>query len=1303
MKLITSILILAYLIGLPVEAYTQDRNFMTHRLSMENGLTQSDISSIVQDSTGFMWFGTHNGLNRYDGHRITQYKHSLDSTKNSLLHNVIQSMASDKEDNIWIVTKAGIDRYNIDRNTFYHYISYYNTGKEFPFTDLYNIHCTQENEIFLCTNNGLCMYDKSTDRFVLYSIDGITNTDPINIRNIQSDVSTNSLFISTSKGVFQYEKSGKKTIRHSTGRSSMTCYIPFNKKLLMSVGDNLYAKSLESGIIETVEYERKSIGSVSALLPDSSGNVWIGTTSGLYIWDGKNVKKYGKDKHILSLFRDKDNNIWIGKSTDGVETYSLSPKMFKTYPGFPNVAVYSIYAESQDSIWVETKEGILYLIDRKNDAIKEMKKFPNSGMGYIYPHYDKNKLWISVSSGLYLYDKNTGDFVTINGIQKCGYVNSLCMDKDSVLWLASRNGLFTYKDNQINKIYPVVEAKNNKNSCRSVLIDNDTIWAGFAHLGIVKILKQGGKYNVVIAPVKTLNFSDISVMQKDSYGHLLVGTWGGGINILKGDSTEYLTEDEGLSDNIIFSIYEDRKRKLWISTYNGLSCYDPVTKHVENYKIRDELPSNEFSVGAHYFFNNDEIFLGTINGVTSFHPSDIDSFRSDYKIVLSDMYIFDQKIRVGQVFKGKTILNKPIYETSKISLPAHFNSISFDIADFNYKQSLHSAVKYRLKGWDTKWNNLPENSKISFSNLSPGYYELIIYKQSADGKWSADKLLDIRIRPPYYASVYAFILYGILLILIVAKIYSYLQERNKLRRLLFEKETQKKYQEKLFVTRMKFYTNISHELRTPLTLIIGMLERIGNMANDNQTMTNHINIARKNADKLHILINDILDFRKIDTENMMIKKENKNIVSFLQTVVSYFKEVAETKNIVVEAQYSCDVFICSFDIDKTEKIIYNLLSNAIKYTTDKIEVILDVKNEDTNPSVEIKVKDNGKGISKDEQKSIFERFYQGSNSEGNEGTGIGLSLACELAKLQGGDISVESEINVGTVFTFSLPVNKVFEKPSVGTAENSGKPIVLIVDDNENMLYYMGELLADEYTLYKANNGQQALDIAFKIIPDMIICDIMMPDISGIEVCKQIKTSPITCQTAVILISARGVDQVSVEGLSQKADTYISKPFSEVYFKAQIKSLIENKNVLKEQIYRDMMKTRSNNENIQDTKDKLLQKIIICIEDNLSDSNYDVEQLSNDIGMSRMSLYRKMKTCVGQTPSEFIKQYKLKKAAEQILYSDSNITEICYNFGYNDVKTFRVAFKKEFGMSPSEYKKRIHQHENCSSQALCVS
>lgn len=1290
--IIPIILLLAF--TFPGTLASERSNYSINYFSIENGLTQNDVTAITQDHTGFVWMSTNNGLNRFDGHRIVTFKHSLDSLRSSISSNLITSIVTDSANCLWIANKKkGIDCYNLQTNSFEHFTFYYNQGESAPLHNVSKIYYSPQNRIYVCAQNLLIVYNSQAKHFIIHELCSYLSEIKAQVLDVCSDASEQSIFIATSQGVFQYEEAKHNLIRHSTTPSNVVYFHSQSDILLYTTPKGLVKKQLKNGKEQVLLCNEKPLKEVTTLLIDSREYLWIGTKNGLYIEkNGEAVDTFdtAPDYHVLSLYEDCSKTIWVGKRTYGAACISLKPTKFRLYNQLDGrkftPAAFAIYPENKDSIWIATKQGELHLIDREKNKLLGTVQFPTGNINAISPHFDENLLWLAGTQGLYLFDKRTRLISHISESTKNGFITSIYLEPDSTLWCASGNGLFAYKHNKMEKVYPL---KNNtdgaSNICRTIFVEKDTIWGGFASKGLVKIIRRKGEYQCFPNEYAGIKENDISFVRKNSHGNLLVGTWGGGVNILHNDHWEYLTEENGLADNIVFSIYEDSKNYLWISTYNGLSHFNTTTRFLTKYEMYDGLPSNEFAVGAHFLFNQDELFLGTVNGIISFFPSELESFAPEANIILTDMYLFDKKVEVNTpVSNGKIILKQPLYKTKDITLPHQMSSFSFDLTNFNYSSKVRPSVRYKLNGWDKQWNALPSNLTIKYTNVPPGNYQLNIYNLQKDGNWTEKTLLNICINPPFHATSWAFALYYTTLILIFIGLVVRFRQRNNLKRLLFEEKTQKKYQEQLFLTRMKFYTNVSHELRTPLTLILGMLERIRTEIDEQSPIAKQLYIAKRNAEKLHLLINDILDLRKIENRSMKVKKENRNIISFMQTLVSYFKEMADAKHIEIEFNHKSDVLICSFDVDKTEKIIYNLLSNAIKYTKNHIIVTLSIRNKGEESMIEITVKDNGQGITAEEQKKIFSRYYQTESSIKVDSTGIGLNLALEMAHLQNGDITVYSIPEEGSTFTFTLPIEIENVPTNIEALGNTNKPLVLLVDDSEDMLYYMSEILENEYIIYTAINGQQAIDIANKIIPDIVICDIMMPDISGIEVCQKLKSAPMTCHIAIILISARGAEQVRIDGLTLGADIYISKPFSEDYFKAQIKSLLVNRTLLKKQIRHELMQSEQKEPLYQD---EILKKMVYFIEQNLTCEDYDLELLSKDMCMSRMSLYRKMKTCTDQSPGEFIRDYRLKKAAELLTHSEENVSDICFHTGFNDLKSFRIAFKKKYGMTPSDFKK----------------
>lgn len=1296
MKNITSIFILLWITSCSIYAM-EGNSYSINNFGIEDGLTQSDVTSITQDHNGFIWLSTNNGLNRFDGHRIITFKHSLDPQRSSLSCNLISSIVTDSANCLWIANKKeGIDRYDPETNTFEHFASYYSQNKSITLHNIGKIYHSPQNRIYACTKDLLLVYQPESNHFIPHESCSELAKLNAQVLDIHSDAEEQSLFIATSQGVFWYKVQEQKLKRLSTAPSNVVYFQPTMNTLLYMTRQGLIRQDLKSGRKQQLLCNSNPIKRVTTLLEDSRGYLWIGTRNGLYVEKNKNIAipfETEPDCHILSLYEDSSKNIWIGKRTYGVTSISLKPGKFRLYNQMDNLpfnpAAFAIYPETQDSIWIATKQGKLHLIDREKNTVLATVQFPTGNINAISPHPDKGKLWIAGTQGLYLFDKQTHHFSHIPESSVNGFISSLFPEADSILWCASRNGLFVYKHNRMQRIYPQKnDTEEGQNTCRTIFVEKDTIWAGTKSKGLIKIFRQNDNYQCFPNAYGNIPIKDISFVRKTTQGDLLVGTWGGGVYIRHKGTWRHITEEDGLADNIVFAIYEDSKNNYWISTYNGLSHFNTTTHFLTKYEMQDGLPNNEFSVGAHYLFNYNELFLGTVNGIISFIPSEMEDIDKESNILPTDMYLYDRRVEIGIPINGKVILEQPLYQVKTITLSHQMGFFSFDLTDFNYSSKVRPLVRYKLEGWDKQWNALPSNLNIKYTNVPPGKYQLRVYNLQKDGAWKEKNLLDIHIKPPFYATPWAFAGYYTIGILIIIAIIAQIRQRNRLNRLLFEEQTQKKYQEQFFLTRMKFYTNVSHELRTPLTLILGMLERIRSEVDEESPIAQQLNIAKRNAEKLHLLINDILDLRKIENQSMKVQKENRNIISFMQTIVSYFKEMADDRHIRITFSYPSDILICAFDVDKTEKIIYNLLSNAVKYTTDYIAVSLGTRQQaDGQSIIEIAVTDNGQGIAAEDQQKIFSRYYQTEGSTQTDSTGIGLHIAMEMAQLQDGNITVRSTIGEGTTFTFTLPIEAEDEAIDIEVLENSDKPVLLLVDDNEDMLYYMSEILQNEYILYTASNGRQAIEIANKIIPDILICDIMMPDISGIEVCQRLKNNSMTCQIAIILLSARGAEQVSIDGLSLGADIYIAKPFSEDYFKAQIKSLVVNRTLLKNQIRQELMQATS--EDFQH-QDEILQKVVSVVEQNLTDENYGLEQLSKDIGMSRMSLYRKIKSCTDQSPGEFIRKYRLKKSAELLSHSELSISEICFQVGFNDIKSFRTAFKKTYGTTPSDFRKRTN-------------
>ena len=1108
--------------------------------------------------------------------------------------------------------------------------------------------------------------------------------------------------IASDKGIFLYDPQQEMCQKLMAMKSSCLYRDDSNFQFLAGTKHGIFAIDRYGNVLGNIFPLRETI---SSILRDSQGLLWVGTRGdGLYLLshDNKllshivyteNDRNSITSNDIISLYEDRHGVMWVGTSTGGVNAFSLISQPFQnltknssTKDGLSDNIIRAIYAENDNKIWLGTKEGYLNLWDRATDrCYRYTQKTKNPALISALAPCGEEKLWVGTSLGLMFFDKEKGSFVQFNGGDSLNntHISNLYIDRDSSLLCATGNGVFRIANGKVQRLYYKTDSTLRRSNIRVIFRDRSgTLWIGSRDRGLIRVIGENDNSQVTEymhdpKDSRSLSSNDISAICEDSLGRLWIGTWGGGLNRL--DDPAEMT----------FTHYTER---------NGLSCFVPRTENFIVYTYDDGVQSNEFCVGAYYQTPSDMLMFGGIGGLTYFRPEDIRKEDSPLKLALTGMFIYNREVKVGQKVNGRVILNRSVRETDKIVIPYGVTQFSFGVSSFSFISPQRNRFIYKLEGFDTDWTQSYGQTSISYSNLSPGKYTLVVNGSTPRGKWQPDPLkIEIVVEPPLWATSYAYILYAVLFsggaCFFIRRYQRHLQNK----RMIFQEKLREESQQEIYNAKMQFYINISHELRTPLMLVTGLTDKIMDvLRGENGPVNKYIRVLKRNADVLMHLINELLDLRRIETGNVSVENQVQDIVQFTQTICTYFEQFCESRNIVMNFHSDVDMLNMEFDPGKTGRIIYNLLSNATKFTRDNISVTLSVEYGTGQSWVVISVSDNGEGISEADQARIFERFYQcESNRQQHTGSGIGLNLAAELARLQHGTLGVESTPRSGSTFILRLPIAErggLNEEESL--EEHNDKPQILVVDDNEDVRYYLEEVLGTDYDVRLAASGEQGLEMALRLIPDLIVCDVMMPGISGIEMCSRLKKNHDTNNIPIILVSARSSDETRVEGLACGADAYLVKPFSEAYLKAQVAVILNNRAAIREKLRVELLASPKSMI-IKSDNDKLLEKVVSCIEANISNSEYDVEQLCRDLSVSRMQLYRKLKLMIGQSPSDFIRDYRLLRAADLLKQGKLTVSEVAFMVGFNNPKYFRQAFKRKYGRLPSEY---LHEQDESSDE-----
>lgn len=1358
--------------------------FMFKHLEVSNGLSHSQVNCIYKDSRGFMWFGTVSGLNRYDGYNYKLFQH-VEKDTTSIIDNYISNIQEDANADLWINTGSGYTIYDSRKERFRRNISAelgkygINHAVEIIYID------KQKNILCFARGLGIYQYNNTTKKLSLYRQDGrVGNLSRGIITDIREN-RTSYIFLFRTGLLECVDKRTGKVIRRDSyipahfgvsanrfsafvdsegdywiySDGSYGVWLYHSKERNWEYICNMATKSvymLSSNVIRSIDQDamgnvwfgadhgginlidkqkgritylendatdERSIShnSIYCIYRDNTNIMWVGTYKKGISYYSESIFKFEVDhmpylnnqknlNNDVTIFaEDTKGNLWIGTNGAGVICYNRATGERKLYQHIAgnngtltsNIIV-SLCAARDGKIWIGTYLGGMDCFDGsrfihyKNDP-KNRNSLANNNVWSIVEDAE-GYIWIgTLGSGLQRLNPKTGQFVTFNNSKKellsSESISSLCLGRDNILYIGTAIGVTTY--NLRTGVFERIRAN-----------------------------KRGDQ-----------SFSNLNVNQlyEDSRGLLWIATREG-LNIFdrKNDKITPIHKTDGLADNVITGVIEDNNKNMWITTSSGVSNIivgtNPKTGNYTytyyNYDERDGLQSSEFNIRSVLRSYRGEILMGGIRGYNIFNPEVIKYNRVLPKVVFTDLQLFNNSVKVDSVYDGNCILKEGLNWTKEIVLNYSQNVFSIDFSSMNYVLPEKTKYAYMLEGFNSDWLTTNESvHKITYTNLAPGTYTLKVKAANSDGFWNEDAAsIKIVIKPPFWRSGLAYIFYFFLLIGILLRARHQILKSERSRYKLHQIELEAQRNHEIDDMKLRFFTNISHELRTPLTLIISPLENvIKTITNDEQK--NKLEMVHRNALRLLNLVNQLIDFRKLDVQGHQINLSCGDIIIYMKNICSSFAELSEKKNIRLTFYSSIDELQMEFDEDKIGKIMMNLLSNAFKFTNEggRVEVhvnLLPASDEDNKERLEIRVADTGIGINDEEKEKIFERFYQVKQSDDHKfgGSGIGLHMVKEFVLLHKGTVEVHNNAGKGSIFVVTIPVNRKSEEgkmfvvsegkaqvlnekteelaeASEINAEVTTSPVILVVDDNDDFRTFMKDSLKSEFVIQEARNGKEAWESILDSLPDMIISDVMMPEMDGNDLCRLVKSDVRTSHIPLILLTARTAEEHKLEGLETGADDYITKPFNFDILMLRIRKLIERREIAKE-TFRKQIDVKPSDITITSLDEKLIQRAIKYVEDNISSSNeLSVEELSKHLGMSRVHLYKKLLSITGKTPIEFIRTIRLKRAAQLLRESQLNISEIAYQVGFNNPKYFSKYFKEEFGILPSAYQDKKENDE----------
>ncbi|MBN1396764.1 MAG: response regulator [Bacteroidetes bacterium] len=1346
---------------------SHNSNLKFTKYSTGMGLSSNYQRCIVQDSEGFIWIGTGDGLNRFDGRTFKVYRNNPKSNT-SLKSNIITCLLCDSNGQLWIGTYGGgLSRYNKEKDNFLTYTSDPNNPEALLSGEINAIAEDKYNNIWVGTNLGLHQYYQKTNGFIRYTVPSNQIPDSRTIAHYSINYlkqDDNLLWITYASGVLTALNTTNMSFKHynlfdvaghnAADYSVNSIVIDNNSIWLSTWTKGIWIFDKTTG--KAHPYIKESSQYINFFFKDNSNRYWYNPEGGgLVLIDNNNRIEFRSNDYdpfsissnsLTGIFQDRQNNIWITSKQGDLNFAVLDNPFYSWYKnpgsqqGLTNNLINAVIEDSKKRIWIGYDNGGIDILDAKGVKPKYFIKGDKStGLGpgpvmYIFENRD-GIIWIGkYLDGLKRYDEPTRSFVSYN--QKDNDSASILgndvryIDEDSKgnLWLAIHgggldkfipgSGKFIHYINDINRPHASILSDWTYTS----LVDKDNnIWVGnVAGISVVSDNRDVVK-NYLFNSEEGYNLSNniARIVYVDSKEYIWVGT-NDGLNRIdrNTNSIKIYFEKDGLPSNYITGILEDDRHNLWIGTGKGLSKYSAEKETFNNYSILDGLITD--NIAAAFKTTTGEMYFAGKGGVSRFHPDSIENNSYIPPVYITDFKLFNKSVQTADdtQSEGFSIPQQIIY-CKEIELAYHQNVITIEFVALNYHNPKKNQYKYKLEGFQNDWIPAEYQHEVTYTNLSPGEYTFRVTASNNDGIWNAQgTYLKIIVNPPLWRSGWAYAFYSLIVLLLLYGFRKLILHEAAIKNKLEVEELEIKKLQEMDTLKMHFFSNISHEFRTPLALIIGPIDTLlKNISDESHKL--HLNIIKRNATRLLRLIYQLMDLGKIEEAKLEMNFEKGDLVHFIQDIFDSFNYEAKERNINYSFIQTSSFLEIWFDHDKLDKIIYNLLSNAFKFTSDGgmicLSLIVDgaYSGTQTKRTIEIIVKDSGIGIAKEYQGKIFDRFYQVKNYLTTQGTGIGLSLTYELVKLHCGDIILESEPNKGSIFTVTLPLwTEENELPStslepkiyregvpnitkdsvpefVRQDENKIKngmnlPHLLVIEDNTDMRLFISNEFNGIYKVTEANNGTTGIEKALEEIPDAIICDVMMPGIDGYEVCKKLKQDEKTSHIPILMLTAKSSEQHTVEGFESGADDYVAKPFSSLILKARIKSLIDSRELLRKKFIKDPFAA------IKDfspskTDEALLKKAYAIVEKNLSNPDFEVSDFAYEIGMSRTQLYRKINAIAGQTVREFIRIIRLKKAAELLVTSGMNITEIADSVGFGSQSYFTTSFTEYFGINPSKY------------------
>ena len=1387
-----------------------------------DGLSQNTVRCIMQDSKGFMWFGTINGLNRYNGREFAVILPNITSASLSLSDNRIRNIFEDKNGYIWIRSYSNviycydprletfIDNFSDNEPREFSKIMVASNGDVWLWDNKLGccrvrlhdnkLHSWRINEKILGDNSVLCVFEDAQQNiwigteksiFRLSTNDNITRMEKNGyFYNIQEN--ENQLFFVTDKGIVIFDKQRQDFLPDVKYNSEHPLHLNVitlvDDIMLIATGYDMYAfctKTLTMRLADDL-FGGKKIRN-AGFLTDNKGNKWAFNMSGVLwqlnpdkqfkaynlmppevlssitserydVWhDSRNIiwiTTYGnglfaidmndgsqyhftaeKELPTNSLFcvtEDSSGEIWVGTGFRGVAKISLTKHPISIfYPTKKEIgnntsnSIRLIYKDSDQRYWFGTREGTLYIFDQ---FFKEQHKhYLTDGLPLSIAEDSLKYKWVGTKGkGVMVYPpdgKGAPQIYKLDDHDKqrasSNNIFNVLRDSKNRMWMTSfGSGLYLAQRDNNKLTFRQFNMQNRHQDTMRDMIQDRTglIWAG-SNEGVIvfnpdELILDETKFINFRNDIKNdsaLKYNEVKTIFEDAKGRIWLGTTGGGLNLLMREEPiekswfKSYTSKEGLSNDIVLSIIEDNLGYIWISTESGISKFDAEKERFENFIFSDNRQPTLFNELSCMKKENGELMFGSYNGIYIFDPTELKINSYTPQVVITGLRINGKSVRPGET---DSPLIESISTSQKIILKHYQNSLNLEFAMLNFHAPEFNRYIYWLENYENFPNHILSYNVASYRNLDPGTYLFKVKGANSFGIWNDNEtVLQIVIRPPWWKSWWAIMMYSLAVFSIIIFVARMLITINRLN-MSIEIEKQ------LTEYKLRFFTNISHEFRTPLTIIRGSIENLVALENLPTAVIRKISVLSKSSTRLLRLIDQLLEFRRLQNNKMELKLENTEAVEFFYDIFLTFKEMAERKHIEFIFDSNEQEREMLLDRGKIDKIAYNLLSNAFKYTPEFGKILMKLNFSTNNDTLTLTIDDNGTGIPQDKRDALFVRFQQINYNQ--DGTGIGLHLTSEMANIHKGSVTYSDSELGGARFSVAVPLSdKNYDKDDIvqtemkvkntvtltdieNTAEEiteilTEKPFkdykLILIEDNDEVREFIKNQLEEYFTVVTACNGADGLQKTINEQPDMVICDVMMPELDGYEVTKRLKTDFETSHIPVIMLTAFSSDEHQLQGIQAGADAYITKPFSMKRLMTQIVKLIEQREKMQQKFAKEPGLIQSSTFNFTDHDKEFLDKLHIIIENNFDNMDFTISEFAQSFKMGRTTFYKKVKGLTGYSPNEYLRIIRLKKAAELLATTELNVSEISFKTGFNEPFYFSKCFRIQFGKAPTQYRK----------------